>query len=112
MKGLNSVFALLLLSSPAVVHAHDDVPKGTPVNAVGLMSDEVIQARLKMLGYEPIRIMKTHALRYEVSVMKNGKFFLIDFHPQLGSVKVSNPNITSALDMMPKEFVNDKSGEK
>lgn len=60
--------------------------KGEIRETVGPMTEPVIQARLKALGYSNISIKRTNTLRYDINATKNGKPAKLQFHPQTGEV--------------------------
>jgi hypothetical protein len=75
-----------LLLTPLFLHAQDE-KKGETKETVGPMTEPVIRARLKALGYSNIRITHTNTLRYQISATKNGKPAVLQFHPQTGEVR-------------------------
>jgi len=79
------VTASLLL--PCAVFSQEHGQKGEIENTIGVMSDEVVQARLTKLGYTNIRLQKKAELQYHVDAVKDGKPVFLELHPQTGSVR-------------------------
>jgi hypothetical protein len=105
MKSTNRLLVALLMCFPIGLFAGDaDQPAGQPTNTIAVMSEEIIQARLSALGFQPIRIVKTNALRYQVTAIKAGKVIVVDFHPQLGTVESTHQSVSGAMDLMPREI--------
>lgn len=110
MRKINTFLLTVLLAAPLRIHAADqDHEKGRVVNTIALMSEEVIQSRLIALGYQPIRIIKTSPLLYQVTVAKEGKMLLLDFHPQLGVME--RHSVATSADLMPRDITPDTSSK-
>ena len=104
MTSTNRLLLALLICSPLGVFAEDtDHPKGQPTNTIAVMSEEIIQQRLNALGFQPVRVVKTNALRYQITAVKAGKLVVFDFHPQSGKVE-SSPSVLGSADLMPREI--------
>jgi hypothetical protein len=80
------ILGAALLLGPGV-SAQDHGKKGDVENIVGVMSDEVVQARMKALGYTNVKVQKKHELQYHIDAMKDGKPVFLEMHPQTGAVK-------------------------
>lgn len=76
--------AALLLTSRA---SADHGKKGDIENIIGVMSVEVVQARMQALGYTNVRVQKKQELQYHVDAMKDGKPVFLEMHPQTGIFK-------------------------
>jgi hypothetical protein len=76
-----------IVGAAASVPSHaDEHRKGEIENTVGPMSEPVLRARLKSLGYTDIKIQKTNTLRYQIEATRNGKPISMLFHPQTGQM--------------------------
>ena len=93
MKTWQSIlFGLLMAGNLGTgVCANDGHQKGDIKNTVGPMTEPVIRARLRALGYADIKITKSRSLRYRIQATKNGQPAILDFHPQTGDTVEIGP---------------------
>ena len=92
------ILAGLSASLLAAQH-HDPAPRAT----TGVMSNEVIEARLKQLGYSEVKVKKQNTLRYEIQARKDGKAVVLELHPQLGLMKDKASGASTLLMHLAKE---------
>jgi hypothetical protein len=103
MKSFPYAILVAALLLPIGAFAQDHGKKGEIENTVAIMSDDVIQARMKALGYTNVRLQKTQELQYHVDAVKDGQPVYLDFHPQLGTVRTfkTPAERLSAVRLMP-----------
>ena len=92
MKDLNRLIVVALFSVMALEPLlADEGKKGEIKDTVGLISEPVLRARLKNLGYSDIKITKSDPLRYRIEAAKGDKHVNMYFHPQSGDMIESDP---------------------
>jgi len=92
MKDLYSLIFIALISATALMPAMADDRKGDIKDTVGPMSESVLLARLKNLGYSDIKITKSSPLRYRIEATKDGKPIAMYLHPQTGHMVEVGPD--------------------
>jgi hypothetical protein len=93
MKQLHRILLAAFLSVAAIAPAlSGDHKKGDIENTVGPMSEPVLRARLKNLGYSGIKIDMTNPLRYRIEATRGGKPIAMHLHPQTGHMVELGPD--------------------
>ena len=78
MKSLGRALFLTTLLLPSGILAQHHETKGEIENTVAIMSNEVIQARMKALGYTNVKVDRKQELQYHIDAMKDGKLYKIE----------------------------------
>jgi hypothetical protein len=83
IKIIHVAALLLMIAIPPALAER----KGELTNTVGVMTQPVIEARLKQMGYSNVRVSRPSTLRYKIDAVKNGKPVVLELHPQTGEVR-------------------------
>jgi hypothetical protein len=93
MKDLHRLIVVAFFSVTALEPVlADEGKKGEIKDTVGLISEPVLRARLKNLGYSDIKITKPDPLRYRIEAAKGDKHVNMYFHPQSGDMLEVGPD--------------------
>ena len=87
MKLFQIMILISMLFLPITPVLAQEEKNGNIKDTVGLMTEPVILARLKSLGYSKIHITHTDPLRYRIDAVKKGKPTVLELHPQTGEVR-------------------------
>lgn len=101
MKYLQIAAVFLLITPTGFVLAHENysASKLAPQNTRGQMSEEVIRARIRAMGYaQPIELRlqdnriqnngyETTTKKYEVTTVRDGKRVILEIDPLFGLIK-------------------------
>lgn len=87
LKIANRLLGILLLLFIAIpVIAGNGHTTGTPTQTLGVMSKEVTESRLKILGYQRTDALRQDKGMYQALVTKSGKPILLDINPRTGII--------------------------